>query len=219
MLSALGNDMSPLLSNRFLICEPFTLAQECPDPANVSDPANYSEDPNPTQCGIEQGEYDVWRQTWGESVQSVKLITAAERESIYYQSYWLPRCQTLVPGLDLQYFDTSVNQGATAVVYILQTAVGTDSDGIWGPLTQAAVDGISDVRSVIEKFTAARQAAYRRYVSFRLYGVDWIRRASEIGQDALSMTLSTTPEGVKIWRPFRKSQRVRMHSRPTSTRR
>jgi hypothetical protein len=51
--------------DRFSVCIPFTLAQEEVDPANWSDPKNYSVDPVPTFAGIEQSEYWLWLRQHG----------------------------------------------------------------------------------------------------------------------------------------------------------
>ena len=116
--------------------------------------------------------------------QPVRNITYAQGESIYLNSYWLPNCPTLPPGLDLCVFDTNVNMGPGEGTMILQYVLGISVDGIWGPQTAAAVAGITDVVSVINAYTARREAVYRTFGGFSEFGGDWIRRAQTIGSQS-----------------------------------
>jgi lysozyme family protein len=182
---------APAPSPRFEDCLPDTLNQECPDPNDWSNPANFSDDPHdpggPTMCGITQSEYDTYRRSLGEPTQSVKLISQAEGQAIYQTSYWQPHCPQLAAGLDLSFFDSSVNMGPEQAIRILQSALNIDVDGIWGPQTAGAVAGIAAVKTVIEAFTAQREAVYRTFSTFQYFGTDWIRRATEIGNASVQM--------------------------------
>ena len=199
------------MTDRFPICLPFTLAQECPDPDNWSDPANFSDDPHDpggaTMCGIIQSEYDDFRVNEGLPTQPVVDISEAEGWLIYEDNYWEPKCSGLSPGLDLSYFDTCVNCGPTGATKVLQAALGVAVDGIWGPITQAAVDAIADVPAAIRAFTGAREAYYRGLANFVYFGHGWINRAVEIGQDSLSMA-GSNPRGVRQLRKFVKSAKA-----------
>lgn len=178
------------MTDRFLACLPFTLAQECPHPNNWSDPRNFSNDKHDpggkTMCGIIQREYDIWRKGDGLPTQDVRKITQIEGRVIYNENYWQPHCPTLAPGLDLCFFDTAVNMGTTEAIKVLQHALGTSSDGDWGPATQKAVDEASSI-AAIKAFTARRLAVYHMMSGFRYFGADWTRRTSEIGAEALKM--------------------------------
>ena len=176
---------------RFKACLPLTLAQECPRPADWSNAKNFSNDAHDpggkTMCGITQREYDHYRKARGLLVQEVRRITAEEGEDIYDKSYWLPDCPALPVGLDLCLFDASVNQGSFEAIKILQAALGVAADGKWGPKTDAAVKAIADVPGAIRNFTARREAVYRQTRGFQYFGTDWLRRAREIGAEALKM--------------------------------
>ena len=178
----------PMTSARFLACIPLSLIQECPDPTNWSSPANFSNDVNDpggaTQCGITQETYDQYRLFKGQAMQSVQQSTQAEGYDIYYNDYWLPHCPLLPVGLDLCEFDANVNQGVGEGIRILQVALSVPDDGIWGPITQAAVSNITNVVTVIEKFTSRREAVYQQTRNFNYFGTDWMRRAEEIGAAA-----------------------------------
>jgi lysozyme family protein len=181
--------------DRFSAYIPFTLAQEDVDPQNWSDPKNFSDDLHDpggaTMDGITQTEYDAWRMLHGLPKQDVKNITQTEGYAIYRTNYWLPHCPTLPAGLDLEFFDSAVNQGAEEATRILQVALGVANDGIFGPKTAAAVQAITSVPAVVEAFTARRETVYKESANYKYFGADWERRASQIGAEAL--TMASTP--------------------------
>lgn len=183
--------MTNIPVDRFPLCLPFTLAQECPHPADWSNPRNFSNDAHDpggkTMCGIIQREYDAYRKSQRLPTRDVRQLTQDEGGEIYRSSYWFPHCQKMLAGLDLALFDANVNEGSTEGTKILQAALGCANDGDWGPATQAAVDGITDIPAAIRAFTSRRQVVYRQMSGFRYFGTDWIRRAQEIGAEALKM--------------------------------
>lgn len=183
--------MTDVGADRFLICLPFTLAQECPFPNDWNNRKNFSNDAHDpggkTMCGIIQREYDHYRKANGLPTRDVRELTRDEAQAIYRKNYWLPKCPMLKPGLDMSYFDESVNTGATEATKVLQAALGCANDGLWGPGTQAAVDAITDVPAAIRAFTRRRQTVYRQMAGFKYFGDDWIRRSQEIEAEALKM--------------------------------
>jgi lysozyme family protein len=180
--------MTAITDPRFLACIPATLAQECPFPNDWSNPKNFSDDSNDpggaTMDGITQGEFTRDCQINGWLLVPVIQITQDQGYFIFYNNYWLPNCPKLPPGLDLCSFDTNVNQGPTQSTRILQFALGVSVDGIWGPLTDAAVKAITSVPAVIEAFTAERERVYEETRNYDIFGTDWMRRAQEIGTAA-----------------------------------
>lgn len=176
--------------DRFAICLPYTLEQECPLPDDWSNQRNFSDDlgdpGGKTMCGITQREYDVYRKRHGEDVQNVRLITRTEGDDIYLNSYWLPYCPNLAPGLDLSFFDASVNEGTHEAIRILQVALAITSDGNWGPIT-AGTSAHCNVPATIQKFTNRRTTVYRTFRGFDRFGTDWLRRAAQIGKTSLQM--------------------------------
>lgn len=176
--------------DNFIACLVETLKQECPRPEDWENEANFSNDAHDpggqTMCGVTQREYDVARKHRGLSVRSVRYITRSEGLAIYHDSYWQPHCPALAPGLDLQFFDTSVNEGAHGATLVLQDAVHAVMDGVWGRATQDAVNRAS-LAQLIARFTLCRRAAYRRLRGYQYYHTDWERRAEEIGAAALAM--------------------------------
>lgn len=181
--------------DRFPVCLPFVLAQECPQPNIWSSLRNFSDDSHDpggkTMCGITQREYDAFRKHKGEAVQDVRQISQDEGEEIYQDNYWMPQCPRLPPGLDLCLFDEAVNAGPFEAIKILQQALGIRADGIWGAETDMAVRGIFNLPVIIANFTRARLAYYQSLPGYTYFGNGWTSRTRAIGTQALRMTTAS----------------------------
>lgn len=179
------------MTDRFDACLPFTLAQECPRPDDWSNARNFSHsahDPGgATMCGIIQREYDTYRKHHGEPVRGVALITQVEGEDIYNVNYWLPYCPMLPTGLDMSFFDSSVNEGTHEAIRILQYSIDIDNDGAWGPITELAIKGIDNVPMTIRRFAGRRSAVYHMTRGDQYFDEDWQRRTTEIRDTSLAM--------------------------------
>lgn len=177
---------------RFTVCLQFVLAQECPHPQDWSNPRNFSNDAHDpggaTMCGITQREYDVYRKSRGLPTRAVASISLAEGTDIYQGSYWLPDSLKLPAGLDLCFFDESVNAGPYEATRILQATLGIATDGVWGPQTDLAVCDTVNVPGAIADFTARREAYYRALPAFKYFGSGWMDRSEAIAAAALKMT-------------------------------
>jgi lysozyme family protein len=181
--------------DRFDICLPFTLRQECPHPEDWSNPANFSNDAHDpggeTMCGIIQREYSAFRIRRGLPSQDVRNISLSEGTQIYRENYWLPHCDslfiTLAPGVDLCLFDANVNMGSHEGTKLLQFCIGADIDGEWGPQTDQMLKDYKAPETLCETYTMRRKTVYREMRGFQYFGRDWIRRADEIGAAAIKM--------------------------------
>lgn len=176
------------LSPRFLACLPFVLKEE----------GGYSNTPGDhggaTNFGIIQAEYNSYRHFAGLPVQSVKLIAKDEYEAIYWASYWNPHCPDLPPGLDLSFFNIAVNGGPVRAVKILQQATGVSVDGVWGPITKAAVAGIADVEAALVRFHDYERSFYQAIInanpSQQKFASDWFGRNDRCEKASLAMVQS-----------------------------
>lgn len=177
---------------RFTVCLPFVLAQECPHPQDWSNRHNFSNDAHDpgsaTMCGITQREYDVYRKSRGLPTRAVALISLAEGTDIYRSSYWLPDSPKLPAGLDLCFFDESVNAGPYEATKILQATLSIATDGVWGPQTDLAAGGVVNASGAVADFTARREAYYRALPGFKYFGRGWMGRSEAIAAAALKMT-------------------------------
>lgn len=177
--------------SRFDICLPFVLRQECPHPDDWSNPANFSNDRHDpggkTMCGIIQREYDHWRKIDGKPVRDVRLLSKEDGYAIYYEWYWEPHCDALPVGLDLQFFDSSVNMGTHEATVLLQRTLGLAAHGSFGPVTSAAVANLRAIEPAIHHFGMYRLGAYQRMKGWPFFHTGWTRREREITAQALEM--------------------------------
>jgi lysozyme family protein len=179
---------------RFVRCLPFVLREEVnwKDPFVWSDVKyNYSDDRGDpggkTMCGIIQREYDHFRKSRRLPVRDVRLIQEWEGHMIYYSWYWLPYCPDLPAGLNLSFFDTSVNMGTVEAIRLLQRTIGLPPDGLWGPKTATEVALTPASVAVLNTFAGHRLDAYKQMNTFHLFGHGWTARTERIRKTSLEM--------------------------------
>jgi lysozyme family protein len=190
-------DTAPVTSGepvRFIRCLPLVLREEVNwhDPFVWSDVRrNFSNDRGDpggkTMCGIIQREYDHFRKTRRLPTRDVRLIEEWEGHTIYYEWYWKPNCSGLVYGLDLTFFDASVNMGTTEAIRLLQRTLDVPPDGLWGPKTAEAVALTPAASAVILSFSLYRLEAYRLMSAFHIFGHVWTSRTNRIEKASLEM--------------------------------
>ena len=118
---------------------------------------------------------------------SIGKLSKDKAKKIYRRDYWTPAgCDELPAGLDLIVFDGAVNCGVDQSIRILQSAVGAKEDGIMGPKTRAAVERAS-ARKAIWEYVARRAVYYADLRVWDDFGLGWMRRLSEMHQQALEL--------------------------------
>lgn len=179
-------------SPRFEACMPFIIQEEGTTFSNT--PGDHG---GATRYGIIQTEYNVFRHSAGLPLQSVNLISKAEYEAIYWQSYWQPHCPQLPPGLDLSVYNINVNGGPSRGTRLLQACLKLTVDGIWGPATTAAVSKIGDPTSIIVAFHADERAFYQGIINYdhsqQKFASDWFGRNDRCEKLSLKMA-AAAPE-------------------------
>ena len=109
----------------------------------------------------------------------IALLSREEVESIYRQDYWIKAgCDRLPNGLAITVFDTAVNQGINAAVYLLQRVVAVSTDAIIGSKTLAAV-AAQDSKDLITRYCGQRLLRYVATPGFEHYGRGWFHRVLE----------------------------------------
>lgn len=144
---------------------------------------NHPEDPGgATNKGITQRTYHAWLRGRGEAPRHVRQITMHEVRLIYRENYWIPCGGPHLPsGLDAAVYDFAVNSGVSRAVRYLQRLVGAKQDGIFGPMTNAAVReatgrSVDGVIRLIRKLCEARFAFVKSLRTFKTFGRGWTRR-------------------------------------------
>jgi lysozyme family protein len=143
-----------------------------------------------TSRGITQREWDAYCKSTRQNQSDVWRAPASAVEDIYRTSYWDPYCGLLPVGLDLLFFDMSVNQGLHEAVILSQRGLGVTADGHIGPVTKQAVQALETLqarREVIMRVTAARVKFYKSLRTWKYFGRGWMNRVNEIEGMALNM--------------------------------
>ncbi|MDH1334082.1 hypothetical protein N5D77_07560 [Comamonas thiooxydans] len=86
------------------------------------------------------------------------------------------------PSIKFQMFDAAVNHGRGNAIRILQRAVLVADDGAWGPLSQAALNSMQDLRGhndVLLRFLGYRFKFWARLAKFDAFGRGWTNRGAD----------------------------------------
>lgn len=145
-----------------------------------------------TNFGVTQKTYDRWRAQNGLPEHDVKLISQKDVRDIFIKNYWLPaQCDKVPLAIALLIFDSAVNCGVRRAKKMVQRALGLKEDGVFGPITFAALPNTSDSqREFVDfagAFLAVRSNFYHAIVRRRPSSVEflrgWLRRVEDLGNE------------------------------------
>jgi lysozyme family protein len=150
---------------------------------------NHPQDPGGmTNLGVTKR---VWEEWTGHEVdeKQMRALTPELVAPLYKRKYWdACRSDDLVSGVDYAVFDVAVNSGAGRAIKFLQSCVGVDADGGFGPRTLAAVKvAEQDPKRLIELYCAKRLEFLQSLKTFETFGKGWSRRVAEVKDKALTM--------------------------------
>lgn len=141
-----------------------------------------------TAYGITQRTYDAYRA--GKPSRDVWDIPPLDVLRIYRRSYWDAvqgdRLAAASPDVALCVFDCAVNSGPGTAIKQLQTVLGVEADGGFGPITETALVAAAGTGypRLLAKLLAARDAFYRRLVakdpSQGRFLAGWLNRVNEL---------------------------------------
>lgn len=103
--------------------------------------------------------------------------------ALYREAYWDSLQLDSVRDDRVAYsiYGSAVNSGTRVAAKLAQIAVGVTPDGVFGPKTLAALNGMSDPALFLARFTLAKIARYRDIVTKdqtqRKWLLGWINRA------------------------------------------
>ena len=171
------------MESNFPTCLKIILKEEG---GNDDDPRDHG---GRTSRGIIQREWDSWRQKHPERdlPSDVWQAPQAEINAIYKEQYWNPYCNFMPSGLDLVFFNTSVNSGRQQAVKELQRGLGVNADGMMGIITREAIDSCEDIKGLIQRVCDYRRNFYRNLKQFSIYGKGWMARTDRVEKAALGM--------------------------------
>lgn len=123
-----------------------------------------------TKYGISKRAYP------GEDIAGMTLERARE---LYRRDYWSPAgCDAVPDGVKFDLFDMAVNSGVKTAIRTLQRAVGTDDDGVLGPVTLQAVQSMNPVRFVA-RFNGHRLQFMSSLATWPAFGRGWANRIAK----------------------------------------
>src|SRR4051812_11974251 len=89
-----------------------------------------------TRDGITFRDYNAFRKEHGLPTRDLHQMTDPEMEQVYTEHYWQPtHAEEFSFPVALTLFDSAVNIGTGRVVIWLQSIIGVDQDGGFGPIT------------------------------------------------------------------------------------
>jgi lysozyme family protein len=104
---------------------------------------------------------------------------------IYRKDFWnAVRAEELPDALRLPVFDAAVNSGPRRAIQWLQTSVGANADGIFGPRTLLAVKTHPAQQTAL-RMCAARLDFLAGLNHFNTFGRGWVRRVVDIMRSAM----------------------------------
>lgn len=151
--------------------------------------ADHPNDPGGrTMKGVTERKFHAWLSDHGREPYDVRDITDEDLRAFYLERYWDDGYCTQLPDLlAIVHFDACVNHGDKQALKLLQRAVGTPADGMWGEMTRAAVDGCVEDRAVREYIRHRINlfvTLWMRRPDLRVFMGGWISRARHI-EDAV----------------------------------
>lgn len=106
----------------------------------------------------------------------IRALTVDKAKQIYKSDYWdRLHCDKLPTLLRLMVFDCAVNQGVARASLFLQRSLGVTGDGVLGPITFQALNGVNPLQVLID-YAKLRHDAYTKNPTWRYYGAGWSKR-------------------------------------------
>jgi len=150
-----------------------------------------------TNLGVTQR---VWEEFVGHPVSEadMRALTPEKVGKLYKQRYWdRVSADRLPKGVDYVVFDFAVNAGTGRAIKTLQSAVGSNPDGVIGPRTMASVNSFNP-KDLVNKYSDERVDFYQGIVARRpdqaRFIRGWLRRVEEARATALVDTEQTPPQ-------------------------
>jgi len=137
-----------------------------------------------TNLGVTQADYNHYRRFKQLPIQSVRLITEAEREDDFRTFYWNTlQCSKLPSGIDNAIFDMAVNNGATGAARCAQRIAnqllgkGLLVDGHIGPQSLDIIDDCHPAE-FIDAFCDLRLKIDSGFANWKTFARAWTNRVN-----------------------------------------
>lgn len=110
----------------------------------------------------------------------IKNLTWEQAKAIYKRDFWDVVNADVLPGAVVHSaLDGAINSGPKRSIMWLQAAAGVADDGIWGPVTRAAIAS-ADPNDLLARYNALRLMFMTRLSTWSKYGRGWARRIAQM---------------------------------------
>jgi len=106
---------------------------------------------------------------------NIASLTLDQAEAIYRQDYWAKIPAYLSYWISRAVFDGAVNHGVERSIILLQTAIKTTPDGVFGPESQAAYQAMDEI-DIYFSYLNQRLILYRGLSDFTYFAAGWFGR-------------------------------------------
>lgn len=108
----------------------------------------------------------------------IRNLTLDGAKAIYRRDWWDKIAADQLPdAVVFQVWDFAINAGMSTAKRALQRTVGVADDGMFGPITVAAIRN-ADVNDMLMRFNAQRLRYYTSLSTWATYGKGWTRRVA-----------------------------------------
>jgi lysozyme family protein len=149
--------------------------------------SNHADDPGgATNLGVTLVAWGKWSGKPATEA-DIRALTPAAVSPFYKQAYWdRAKCDDLPSGVDYAVFDFAVNSGVNRAIRYAQSIVDVPQDGMFGPVTLAAIKA-TDPKWFVQRFCSARQRYLEGLPTFRTFGRGWTKRVQTVAARAAEM--------------------------------
>jgi len=138
-----------------------------------------------TMLGCTQANWEAYvghQVTWDD----MKKLTKNDVKPLYKRNYWdAVKGDDLPGGVDYAAFDFAINAGPAASRKLIQRAIGVTQDGVFGPMTMAAIKATNG-KVFLDKFSQAKRDFYISLHDPK-YEKGWLSRVEDVKKSALNL--------------------------------
>lgn len=147
---------------------------------HVSDPGGM------TNLGVTKRVWEEWLKHPVDEAE-MRGLTPEMVAPLYAEKYWQRvKGDDLPSGIDYCVFDAAVNSGTGRASKWLQECVGTQPDGVIGPMTLRTVEAMVPA-DLVNLYCDKRLAFLKELKTWEVFGKGWERRVEEVRSHALTM--------------------------------
>jgi lysozyme family protein len=144
-----------------------------------------------TNLGVTKAAWMAYLKVKELPANAMRELTKDKVKPFYKTMYWDKVCGDDLPsGIDYLAFDFAVNAGASQSAKFIQRAIGSNDDGVIGPITMEKVIKTASI-DLLNSFTKQKESFYRDIIARRPDQVKflkgWLARVANTDKEARTM--------------------------------